>query len=499
MDINRLKFLSGIDEPVIPTLTVAVTENFTGIKDQHNAGFQHLAKHFGATDVNIHENGLYSDAVVTFAGKNREESVTQLAEFSLAWKKYSLDGNLLEGLKVTGTVNSSEFPPIKGMEGPFKYESGKVLYYSPSIGKYYDSKTDTYLDADDVEAHRNPRAPVKEESSVAPLEEKMSPAQIAKKEEIVKAMKKDKRKLQDEYGDDWEKVMYATATKQALGGADNTKENTQVAEAGNTNFFQDKDDGDNTVELRTGVKPMRGQKVKVPAEVKTGVAKRIAELKKSSEHYDDKGYNDESLKQKAIEVLEKIMDNLSSGDVEGLRQAQIYFATLMSPITDLLPANLVLFLANAMPVSEQKDPNDYNLKYKDRPNVIKGHIAHYTEYMGRLDKDSWQYKELGNIVKRLEKELAQYNSDDISVKEERDVKNQKFDYKDSRGIIKGHIEHYKNEMSSVEKDSWLYKKLEDIIRKLENELKAHSVKESVTSENLIENLKKIHATYPSDA
>lgn len=36
----------------------------------------------------------------------------------------------------------------KGLEGPFRYASGHVLYYDPSEGKYWDPNTDWYLDHD---------------------------------------------------------------------------------------------------------------------------------------------------------------------------------------------------------------------------------------------------------------------------------------------------------------------------------------------------------------
>ncbi len=42
--------------------------------------------------------------------------------------------------------DADEYPPIQGMEGPFRYPSGRVLYYDPREGAYYDSKTDMYLD-----------------------------------------------------------------------------------------------------------------------------------------------------------------------------------------------------------------------------------------------------------------------------------------------------------------------------------------------------------------
>ena len=40
--------------------------------------------------------------------------------------------------------------PISGLEGPFQYRSGAVLYYDPKAGKYYDRGRDMYLDDDEA-------------------------------------------------------------------------------------------------------------------------------------------------------------------------------------------------------------------------------------------------------------------------------------------------------------------------------------------------------------
>ena len=42
------------------------------------------------------------------------------------------------------------FGPRKGLEGPFHYPSGAVLYYDPKAGEYYDPKTDWYVSNEDV-------------------------------------------------------------------------------------------------------------------------------------------------------------------------------------------------------------------------------------------------------------------------------------------------------------------------------------------------------------
>ncbi len=42
-------------------------------------------------------------------------------------------------------LDPSEYPAIPGMQGPFRYEGGDVLYYDPREGKYYDRRRDMYV------------------------------------------------------------------------------------------------------------------------------------------------------------------------------------------------------------------------------------------------------------------------------------------------------------------------------------------------------------------
>ena len=42
-------------------------------------------------------------------------------------------------------------PPIPGMEGPFRYRSGRVLYWDPKEGAYYDRGRDMYVTVEEVE------------------------------------------------------------------------------------------------------------------------------------------------------------------------------------------------------------------------------------------------------------------------------------------------------------------------------------------------------------
>jgi hypothetical protein len=46
--------------------------------------------------------------------------------------------------------NAKEYGTRKGLEGPFHYPNGQVLYYDPKAGEYYDPTTDFYVPREDV-------------------------------------------------------------------------------------------------------------------------------------------------------------------------------------------------------------------------------------------------------------------------------------------------------------------------------------------------------------
>ena len=43
-----------------------------------------------------------------------------------------------------------KYGPRKGLEGPFNF-TGRVLYYDPFEGQYYDPKTDFYLEQSEMD------------------------------------------------------------------------------------------------------------------------------------------------------------------------------------------------------------------------------------------------------------------------------------------------------------------------------------------------------------
>jgi hypothetical protein len=51
--------------------------------------------------------------------------------------------------------HSKEYGPRKGLEGPFHYPNGQVLYYDVREGQYYDPTTDFYVPRDEVAELQN--------------------------------------------------------------------------------------------------------------------------------------------------------------------------------------------------------------------------------------------------------------------------------------------------------------------------------------------------------
>lgn len=58
--------------------------------------------------------------------------------------------------KTLPAIDTDKYPPRRGLEGPFRFASGKVLYYDAREGKYYDSTTDMYVSNEDMEYNLYP-------------------------------------------------------------------------------------------------------------------------------------------------------------------------------------------------------------------------------------------------------------------------------------------------------------------------------------------------------
>ena len=53
------------------------------------------------------------------------------------------------GYRVFTVLDRDKWEPRDGLEGPFFYDGGLVLYSDPRDGKYWDPKTDFYLETAD--------------------------------------------------------------------------------------------------------------------------------------------------------------------------------------------------------------------------------------------------------------------------------------------------------------------------------------------------------------
>ena len=56
------------------------------------------------------------------------------------------------GYKVLGRTEDvmRGYKPIKGLEGPFVYSNGRILYYDPKEGQYWDPQTDFYVEQEEM-------------------------------------------------------------------------------------------------------------------------------------------------------------------------------------------------------------------------------------------------------------------------------------------------------------------------------------------------------------
>lgn len=59
--------------------------------------------------------------------------------------------NIQEGYTILPAIDKDRYPSRDGLEGPYRAKNGKVVYYDPKEGKYYDPDTDIYIEFDEWE------------------------------------------------------------------------------------------------------------------------------------------------------------------------------------------------------------------------------------------------------------------------------------------------------------------------------------------------------------
>ena len=78
-----------------------------------------------------------------FRGSPEEKEMTDKMSNKEFYRYHTRDKHVVPDLK-------GDMGPMDGMEGPFQFKSGAVLYYDPKAGKYYDRGKDMYLDNEEA-------------------------------------------------------------------------------------------------------------------------------------------------------------------------------------------------------------------------------------------------------------------------------------------------------------------------------------------------------------
>ena len=103
----------------------------------------------------------------------RKMPVEKLA--SAAYKLADRVGeDVSEGYYEMPPMDRERYTDLPGLEGPFTTRSGKVVYYDPKEGKYYDRDSDMYLSYDEFKDYDQSR----------PEDFKITKMELPKKESV---------------------------------------------------------------------------------------------------------------------------------------------------------------------------------------------------------------------------------------------------------------------------------------------------------------------------
>ena len=161
-------------------------------------------------------------------------------------------------------------------------------------------------------------------------EEKMTSAEKSKREEIVKSMKKKTADFKSRYGDRWKDVMYATATKQAMGEDTSLEEDSQAATSDNPGGAQTATGTVDNNNMHLSNNPTKDSNDKGQVkDVLEKIAMQAAELHDSLEDGQDLEGDAQSMLNEAKDALEKVYEmvvqNQSTRNEEAeLEEAGLY-------------------------------------------------------------------------------------------------------------------------------------------------------------------------------
>ena len=108
---------------------------------------------------NLGESGILYRAGVKKYGKEGMKAIQKAAgsgasaeEIGRLKDKYNKKKKKTEGHYKMPDIDRSRYTEMPGLEGPFQTRAGKVVYYDPKEGAYYDRDTDMYMTYDEFKA-----------------------------------------------------------------------------------------------------------------------------------------------------------------------------------------------------------------------------------------------------------------------------------------------------------------------------------------------------------
>lgn len=274
--------------------------------------------------------------------------------------------------------------PLPGLEGPFrkKTKSGDyvTVYYDPKEGRYYNRTSDMYYSNDEASSlfetvdprHQN------DFNTVVQGLPQLSDEDLQRKVDAARELLSSSTDFFNSYDESIVPTLedlYARFTKelQTRSGQGVTAVTEKKEDAKVSLLDDDKGtvDDQKKTDDRMGKTQDDETSVKVPAGLVAQIDKRIKEVEKSKDEFDKTKYMEQdSVKDKTIDCLKHFKELLTGCTVGKHKEANIYYAGLMSPIQHLLPANLVKFLHAAEEKYKPMDTSVYpqKPKSKDKPD-----------------------------------------------------------------------------------------------------------------------------------
>jgi hypothetical protein len=135
---------------VTPSAQAALNNRFPTTAAANQVNTRRQAKINNMTMPTV--EGAAEDYIIAHAKERMADLEPEAKKAFLAYLEKSYPGittQIGEGYKILPNIDRDRYSERPGLEGPFRTLSGKVVYYDPKEGSYYDPDTDMYLSYDE--------------------------------------------------------------------------------------------------------------------------------------------------------------------------------------------------------------------------------------------------------------------------------------------------------------------------------------------------------------